>query len=70
MNRKSLVLGYVCALLAGIGRAEGALPVTVSDSAFSFNLLRHGDPFVGVPVVSCNRRSSQCDSAVDGIAGD
>ena len=40
MNRKSHVLGYVCALLAAMCRADGPPPVAVSDSAFSFNLLR------------------------------
>lgn len=39
MNRKSLFLGYVCALLAGVCRADGS-PVAVSDAAFPFNLLR------------------------------
>jgi serine protease inhibitor len=38
--RKALVLGYICAALAGHCRADGAPPVAVSDAAFSFNLLR------------------------------
>jgi serine protease inhibitor len=40
VNRKSLVLGYVCALLAGVCRADGPPPVAVSDAAFPFNLMR------------------------------
>ena len=43
VNRKALVLGYICvtcAVLAGNCRADGASPVPVSDAAFSFNLLR------------------------------
>ena len=40
VNRKAVVLGYLCAVLAGNCRADGAVPVAVSDAAFSFNLLR------------------------------
>jgi serine protease inhibitor len=38
--RKALVLGYICAVLAGSCRADGAPSIVVSDAAFSFNLLR------------------------------
>lgn len=37
---KALVLGFICAALAGNCRAEEAPPVAVSDAAFSFALLR------------------------------
>ena len=40
MNQKSLFFGYVCALLAGICRADGPPLVAVSDAAFPFNLLK------------------------------
>ena len=40
MNRRALVLGGICAVLAGGCRADAAPPVAVSDTAFSFNLLR------------------------------
>jgi serine protease inhibitor len=40
VKRHALVLGYLCAVLAGNCRAVGAPPVAVSDAAFSFNLLR------------------------------
>jgi len=40
VNRKALVLGCICAVLAGNCPADGAPPVTVSDAGFSFNLVR------------------------------
>jgi serine protease inhibitor len=40
VSRPAFILGFICAALTSNCRAEGSPPVAVSDSAFSFNLLR------------------------------